>query len=259
MADEFKQVTFTHQSADAYATVELVGDYLFAARIINRKLMPSRDQIGVLVDYGCGAGKSTRAVACCAREGGKVVGVDVSTAMLDHARALTKKAASNLPTVSFEFLQIVDDSIPLPRASADAVMTCAVLQEIQTEEQLGAILTEIGRILKPGGQFVAIVPNEHLRLEDFVSVTFAPFPENATRQDNIRKNRSTEAPIVWEKDRLWSKEVYASLVVKAGMEVVSLEYPLAHPSEPPYPDKPEILWKDELRIAPALVIHALKQ
>jgi hypothetical protein len=48
MADEFKQVTFTHQSADAYAAVELVGDYLFAARIINRKLMPSRDQIGVL-------------------------------------------------------------------------------------------------------------------------------------------------------------------------------------------------------------------
>ena len=34
---------------------------------------------------------------------------------------------------------------------------------------------------------------------------------------------------------------------------------LAHPSEPPYPDKPEILWKDELKIAPALVIHALKQ
>src|SRR5262245_61000868 len=126
MADEFKQVTFTHQSADAYAAVELVGDYLFAARIINRKLMPSRDQIGVLVDYGCGAGKSTRGVAGCAREGGRVVGVDISNAMLDHARTLTKKAASKLPKVSFEFLQIVDDSIPLPRASADAVMTCAV-------------------------------------------------------------------------------------------------------------------------------------
>jgi ubiquinone/menaquinone biosynthesis C-methylase UbiE len=156
--------------------------------------MPSRDQIGVLVDYGRGAGKSTRAVAGCAREGGKVVGVDVSTAMLDHARALTKKAASNLPKVSFEFLQIVDDSIPLPRASADAVMTCAVLQEIQTETQLGAIIAEIGRILKPGGQFVAIVPNEHLRLEDFVSVTFAPFPRTLLARIIFERTDRTRRP-----------------------------------------------------------------
>lgn len=254
-----KKVTFTHQSAEAYAAIELTGLYLYAARILNAKLLPRREQIATLVDFGCGAGKSTRSVAGCVKARGSIVGVDVSDEMLAQARRLTEAAASQLADTRFEFRRIVDGRLPLRDGEADAIVTCAVLQEIQTEAQLGEVLAEIGRVAKKGAHFVAVVPNEHLRSEDFVSLTYAPYPENRTRQDNIRQCRSNEAPIVWESDRHWSKETYGKLLGEGGWEVLTFEYPLADPAAPPYPKQPQIPWKDELRVSPALVIHARKR
>jgi ubiquinone/menaquinone biosynthesis C-methylase UbiE len=251
-----KNVTFTHESAEAYAAMELTGFYLHAARHVRAKLRASGEPIQTLVDFGCGAGRSTRAVAELIAPGGKAIGVDVSSEMIAQAERLTVLTQSQFPHVRFEYCTIRDGVIPVADAVADVVTTSAVLQEIQSEEELAKVCNELSRITRSGGQLVAIVMNEHIRAEEFVSLTYKPYPENLTRQDNIRKCRSCEAPIVWESDRHWSRETYARLLESAGFTMISLEYPLADPTQPPYPDHPEVPWKDELKVAPALLIHA---
>jgi SAM-dependent methyltransferase len=261
MTDSTKVISFTYESAEAYAQLHLTGLYLHASRIINRKLAPMRQSISLLVDFGCGAGKSTRAAADCVRHGGSVLGVDTSAEMLEQAERLQAElqaeSDAGFTDVSFEFRRIANGTIPLATDAADAIITSYVLQEIQSEAELGHVLEEMGRVTRPRGTLVAVVLNDRITCEDFVTVTYN-FPENRGRTDNIRRCQAHDAPITWGNDRHWSREIYVQLLTRAGFEIQSVEYPLAQPSEPPDPARPEILWKDELTTAPAMVLHARK-
>jgi SAM-dependent methyltransferase len=161
--------------------------------------------------------------------------------MLAQAERLTANAA--ISDRRFAFKQVENGIIPLETGFVDAAISVTVLQEIQTLPALGKTLAEIGRVIREGGEFVGIVPNDLLTTETFVSVDYAPYPENKTRKDNIRVCKSTEAPIVWEKDRHYTKAEYTQCLSAAGFEVLSMEYPLTDPAHPPYPDRPEIPWK----------------
>lgn len=249
--------------AKEYAKVELIGQYLLAAHCVREKLMLFKENIHYLVDFGCGAGKSTRAIANCVREGGVIVGVDISDDMLIEARGLNEKLKDKLPRVKFEYKKIMTqngvEKIPLADEVADAVTTTIVLVEIQSEEQLRNAFHEMGRITKPGGQLVVINSSDKITCEDFTSFTYAPFPENKERKDNIRKCKSTVSNIVWEKERHWSREILTQFAEEAGFKNLSVEYPLATESIPPFPDNPSRPWKDELCFSPFIMLSARKE
>ena len=257
-----QRVDFTHQSAAEYAKIELVGTYLFAAQVVWEKLLPLRGGIGCLVDFGCGAGKSTRAAARCVRPGGTVIGVDISAEMVAQAAALTKETKTDHPDVRFIYKQIETrdgrEVIPLEDGMADAAVTTWVLQEMQSEDQLENAVREIGRITKKGGWFAAVCNNDANTCEDYTAFTYAPFPENKTRKDNIVKSRSTVSGIVWEKDRFWSRGIYAGCIERAGFCIRSIEYPLADPAKPPFPGDPSRPWKDELTFSPIMLFWCRK-
>lgn len=257
-----QRVDFTHQSAAEYARIELVGTYLFAAQAVWEKLQPMRESIRTLVDFGCGAGKSTRAAALCVRPSGTAVGVDISADMVAQAVKVTEGSKAGLPDVRFVFKQIERrdgrEIIPLPDGAADAAATTMVLQEMQTEEQLQNAASEIGRITKPGGWFVAVCDNDAITCEEYTAFTYAPFPENKNRNDNYVKSRSTVSNIVWEKDRFWSREILARCIERAGFRIRSIDYPLADPATPPFPSEPSRPWKDELTFSPLMVFWSRK-
>jgi ubiquinone/menaquinone biosynthesis C-methylase UbiE len=248
--------------ATEYAKIGLVGQYLLAAQIVREKLMPFKEEIHYLVDFGCGAGKSTRAASNCVKEGGTVVGVDICGDMLREARILNKNLKDQLPRVKFHYKKIITknglEKIPLADEVADAVITTIVLVEIQTEEQLQNAFREMGRITKPGGHFVAINPSDKLTCEDFTAFTYAPFLENKERKDNIRKCQSLVSNIIWEKERHWSREILVQFAEEAGFKNPSVEYPLADKNLPPFPDDPSRPWKDELNFSPFIVLSARK-
>jgi SAM-dependent methyltransferase len=75
---------------------------------------------------------------------GRLVGVDVDHAVLDN------------PSVDEAMVMPDPGTIPLPDASADAIVADYVLEHVEDAQRIAA---EIQRVLRPGGWFCARTPN----------------------------------------------------------------------------------------------------
>ena len=249
-------VTFTHENVDEYAKVELTGEYLFAAKIIEEKIKPFKDKVGCIVDYGCGAGKSTRATALAVNPGTLVVGIDVSPDMVAQAEKITAEKAGELPGVLFEYHALNDGKIPLDDSSVDCVVSTLVFQELHTEDHLNHTISEIARITKKGAPVIIIFPSDKITCEEFCAFSYAPYPENKDPNNSFKKCISESGTMVWDKDKHWTKDELTKAFTQAGFKNISAEYPLADPDLPPYPNNPSIPWKAELHTSPFLVFSA---
>jgi SAM-dependent methyltransferase len=115
------------------------------ARVAFARLELPRD--GWYLDVGCGNGYTVRWAAEAAPDGW-AVGVDLSPTMVERARELSRE----LPNVEFQEASFPDSR--LPRGCFDAVFSMEVLYYLP---DLHEALTEIGRLLAPGGRFACVV------------------------------------------------------------------------------------------------------
>jgi SAM-dependent methyltransferase len=99
----------------------------------------------VVVDLGSGGGLDVFLAAKMVGPEGRAIGIDMTTAMIERAR--TNALAGGYTNV--EFYQSTIDSIPLPDASVDCVISNCVLNLALDKP---AVFREIARILKPGGR-----------------------------------------------------------------------------------------------------------
>jgi len=104
----------------------------------------------LLLDFGCGPGRFTPALA--ETTGGRVVGVDPIQHLLDLAP----------PHPRVEYRRMQQGAIPLPDASVDVVWICLVLTAIPDAAVLRATVDEVERVLRPGG-LLFLVENVHRR------------------------------------------------------------------------------------------------
>ena len=95
---------------------------------------------GTAVDYGCGAGRITHAMA---EDFERVVGVDVSPEMAALAR---EASAANVEVKLVDAIEI-----PLEDGSVDGVFTSHVLQHLEDRNAVRQALAEMARVLRPGG------------------------------------------------------------------------------------------------------------
>jgi arsenite methyltransferase len=105
-------------------------------------------QGGIALDVGSGPGSITAALARAAGPDGLALGVDISVPML--ARAVRAEAG---PQVGF--LRADAQRLPLRDQTVDAAVSIAVLQLIPDPV---ATLSEIARVLRPGGRLAVMVP-----------------------------------------------------------------------------------------------------
>ena len=103
---------------------------------------------GVALDVGSGPGNVTASLARAAGPDALALGVDISEPML--ARAVSAQAGPNVG-----FLRADAQQLPLRDATVDAVVSLAVLQLIPDPT---ATLTEMVRVLRPGGRLAVMVP-----------------------------------------------------------------------------------------------------
>jgi arsenite methyltransferase len=103
---------------------------------------------GVALDVGAGPGSITRSLAHAAGPDGLALGVDISEPML--ARAVRAAAG---PQVGF--LRADAQRLPFRDKTIDVAVSIAVLQLIPDP---AAALSEIARVLKPGGRLAVMVP-----------------------------------------------------------------------------------------------------
>jgi arsenite methyltransferase len=100
----------------------------------------------VVLDLGSGAGNDCFVARHETGAEGKVIGVDFTPAMIDKAR----KNAETLGFHNVEFRQGDIENLPLTSNSVDVVVSNCVLNLVPDKNQA---ITEISRVLKPGGHF----------------------------------------------------------------------------------------------------------
>lgn len=100
----------------------------------------------VVVDLGSGAGNDSFVARQLVGESGRVVGIDMTPAMIEKANANKHK----LQLSNIEFILGDIENIPLNNHFADVVISNCVLNLVPEKEKA---FSEMYRILKPGGHF----------------------------------------------------------------------------------------------------------
>jgi SAM-dependent methyltransferase len=101
-----------------------------------------------VVDAGCGFGRN---LVFLLREGYDVGGLDADAGAIRAVRSLAAELAPHLAAASFRAAPI--EASGLPDASADVVLSSAVLHFARDEAHFRAMLDGSWRLLKPGGLF----------------------------------------------------------------------------------------------------------
>ena len=99
----------------------------------------------VVLDLGCGAGMDSILATRRVGASGRVIGVDVTEAMLGKAR----RNASLLGVENVEFLHAEADALPAADGTVDLVMSNGVFNLCLDKP---GVLAEVFRVLKPGGR-----------------------------------------------------------------------------------------------------------
>lgn len=98
-----------------------------------------------VVDVGSGAGIDSLIAARLVGPTGRVVGVDMTPAMLNKAN----RAASEVELRNVEFRKGLAEALPVPDGWADVVISNGVLNLMPDKS---AVLKEMARVLKPAGR-----------------------------------------------------------------------------------------------------------
>lgn len=103
---------------------------------------------GPLLDAGCGAGRAGLALA---QAGYRVVGIDLSPAMLQAGRTLS--ADARLGNADILMLPFADATF------GGVLMFFGALQHVPGRRQRGRVLAELARVAQPGGRLVLGLDN----------------------------------------------------------------------------------------------------
>jgi arsenite methyltransferase len=99
----------------------------------------------VVLDLGCGAGTDLLVAAQMTGSAGHVIGVDMTSAMLERAR----QSATEMGLDNVELHEALIEALPLDDASVDVVISNGVIDLVPDKD---AVLDEIDRVLRPGGR-----------------------------------------------------------------------------------------------------------
>lgn len=227
--------------AEAYARLEFRGTYQLAFRDLPG-LFSEHVSGAAAIDFGCGAGRSTRFLRAL---GFDPVGVDISPDMIDQARLLDPGG---------RYLQIDDgDFSALPVAAFDLVLAAFTFDNIPGPDHRIRLLVRLRDRLNPAGRIVLVGSTAEMYTHDWASFATSAFPENAAARSGdvvrvIITDVQDQRPV---EDVFWLDDDYQAAFRAAGLEVLATHHPLATGAEP-------YRWVNETRIPP-WVIYVLGQ
>jgi SAM-dependent methyltransferase len=99
-----------------------------------------------VLDAGCGYGRN---LVHLLREGCAVFAIDADADGVEHVRRLSASLRTGLPEENFQVGLI--EEMPFPNAFADVAICNSVLHFARDEAHFHAMLTELWRVVRPGG------------------------------------------------------------------------------------------------------------
>ncbi|MGJ5820612.1 class I SAM-dependent DNA methyltransferase [Paludibaculum fermentans] len=240
MSDAFLNVYADRRRAESYARLEFPGTYALAFRDLPGILAAHVEGRRAL-DFGCGAGRSTRFLRAC---GFEVTGVDISPEMISEARVRDPHGDYRL-MANGDFGEFAAGSYDV----ATAVFTFDNIPMVEKTP----LLAGLGRLTTPGARIVLIVSSPELYIHEWASFSTADFPENwragpGDTVQTVMKDVEDRRPV---DDVYCPDDSYRAIFEAAGLAAEEVYRPLAGPDEPGD-------WVHETEIAP-WVIYVLAQ
>jgi SAM-dependent methyltransferase len=223
--------------AEAYATLEFKNTYHLAYRDIPA-ILAEHVRGRKAVDFGCGAGRSTRFLR---QLGFEVTGVDIAEDMIRKARELDSSGDYRLVRGG----DSGDDLSALPAGTCDLVLAAFTFDNIAGRDNKLRILQDLGRLLNREGKLVLIVSRPEIYIHEWASFSTKDFPENqaAKSGDKVRIIVTDHADPRPVEDIVWTDEGYREVFEQARLRLLSKYEPLGREDEP-------YRWVSELGIAP---------
>jgi len=228
------------ERAASYARLEFSGTYYLAYRdlpaIIRKHVTGER-----AVDFGCGAGRSTRFLR---KLGFEAVGIDISESMVRKARDLDPAGDYRVVTDG--------DHADLGFNSYNLVLSVFTFDNIPSAERRATLLLGLKRLLAANGRIILLDATPELYGRDWGSFTTSIFPENMSPRSGdvvktIIEGIGDRRPV---EDIFWTDADYREMFKTSGLELLETHHPLADQREP-YP------WVNEMTVGP-WVIYVLR-
>lgn len=232
----FSNVYEDTERAQAYATLGFPGTYHLAYRDLPT-LIAEHVSGRRALDFGCGAGRSTRFLG---RLGFEAVGVDISRSMIEMATGLDPDGT---------YLLVADgDFSAFEPASFDLVLSAFAFDNIPGVEKRRALLFELRRLLSPRGRIILLGSTADIYTHEWASFSTRDFPENrrAMSGDRVRivmKDVEDRRPV---EDVVWFHRDYLDLFDAAALELLAEHRPLGRDDEPHE-------WLSETTVAPWVI------
>jgi arsenite methyltransferase len=115
------------------------------AGVANPHSLGRIEEGATVLDLGCGAGTDLLIAAQMVGPAGKVIGVDMTTSMLERAAA----SAAEMGLSNVELHESLVESLPVADATVDVVISNGVIDLVPDKD---AVFDEIDRVLRPGGR-----------------------------------------------------------------------------------------------------------
>jgi SAM-dependent methyltransferase len=233
----FTNVYADERRAASYARLEFPGTYYLAFRdlptIIEAQALTGRRGL----DFGCGAGRSTRFLRGC---GYDAVGVDISPEMIAEARRIDPAG---------DYRLVGDGDLgALAGERFDVILSAFTFDNVPTSALKVAISRQMTRLLAAGGRIVHIVSSPDIYLNEWASFSTKDFPENrAAGPGDVVRTVITDIddarPV---DDVLCPDEEYQRIFRASGLVPVVTFRPLGLP-------KDGRDWVSESRVAPWVI------
>lgn len=222
-----------NEYAKAYARLEFPGTYYLAFRdlpaIFNAHVTGRKG-----LDFGCGAGRSTRFLL---KLGFEPIGVDIAEPMLRQARAIDPDG---------DYRLVADgDLSALADLRFDLVLSAFPFDNIPGAAKKTLLFCELSKVLGSGGKIVNVVSAPEIYWHEWVSFSTKDYPENRQAKcgDKVRIiNLALEdkRPAI---DILWPDQDYRAVYEQSALKVIGVYKPLGRAVEP-------YNWINEMSIAP---------
>jgi SAM-dependent methyltransferase len=221
---------------EAYARLEFPGTYHVAYRDLP-DIFRAHVRGHRAVDFGCGAGRSTRFLR---RHGFEAVGVDISADMIRKARELDP--AGDYRLVGDGQFGALDGCV------FSLALSMFTFDNIPRMERKVRIFRGLAEHLPATGRIVSVVSSPELYVNEWASFSTRIFPENARAKngDIVRTVITDIDDLRPVEDILWADDAYRETYGRAGLEVVATYRPLGREDEP-------FEWVNETRIAPWVI------
>jgi ubiquinone/menaquinone biosynthesis C-methylase UbiE len=221
--------------AGSYSQLGIENTYYLAYRDIPTLI--DKYSIGkTALDYGCGAGRSTRFLK---ELGLDCIGVDINPQMIQAAKEKDKEG-------KYELLN--QSKLPFEDNSFDLVFQAFVSIELPSLTILKEVFAEISRVMKKTGTAIMITASPEGCKGEWASFIY---PKNEPRISGAQVELIIRGTDITLYDYVWLPSDYELIFKEVGLNILEKHSPLATGSEP-------YIWHQELT-KPCWDIYVLAQ